>query len=79
VNSDPAGLALGVFAGLGQAFDQFLAEFVHLVLVNARTPLSAAPQAPVPFAAHQARGRRATPLHRSSASKAALLDHGRSK
>jgi hypothetical protein len=24
MNSDPAGLILGIFAGLGQAFDQFL-------------------------------------------------------
>jgi hypothetical protein len=29
MNADTTRLALGVFAGLGQAFDQFLAEFVH--------------------------------------------------
>jgi hypothetical protein len=47
MNSDPAGLTLGMFAGLGQAFDQFLAQFVHAVLVNADKLLSGAPQAPV--------------------------------
>jgi hypothetical protein len=79
MNSDRAALALGVFAGFGQAFDQLLAEFVHAVLVNARKPLLAALPAPVPFAAHLARGHRAVPWRRSSAGKAALPDHGRSR
>jgi hypothetical protein len=79
MNPDPTGLALGMFAGLAQAFDQFLAEFVHAVLVNAGKLLSGAPQAPVPFAAHQARGHRAVPSRRSSAGKAALLGLGRDK
>jgi hypothetical protein len=77
MNSDLAALALGMFAGLGEAFDQFLAEFVHAVLVDARKLLSAVLQALVPFALHQVRRRRAVPSRGSSAGKAALLDHGK--